>query len=151
MDWWALLVLGARSSWSIRSTSIRMVFWSSWFEAAAFDGERSLAFPLPLFLYWPERVEKVELAGEGFLFVSSGVVIVGCDELPTAGGAGAAFLGAMIVVKFVRWMWRSWSPELKNSGLKNPHASLIQESVVLVSVLLVDILNAFPGGRVSFR
>jgi hypothetical protein len=50
---------------------------------------------------------------------------MGCDELLTAGGARAAFLGAMIVVKFVRWMWRSWSPKLNNSRLKNPHASLI--------------------------
>jgi hypothetical protein len=50
---------------------------------------------------------------------------VGYDELLTAGGARAAFLGAMIVVKFVRWMWRLWSPELNNSRLKNPHASLI--------------------------
>ena len=45
----------------------------------------------------------------------------------------------------------SRSPKLKNSRLKNPHASLIQESVVVVSVLLVDILNTFLGSRVSFR
>ena len=91
------------------------MLWSSWLEFVAFEGpvsrirrhgwERSFAFPLPLPLLRPERAEEAELAGEGSLFVSSGVVVAGCDEPSVVGGAiaTAAFFGAMIVVEF-GWM-----------------------------------------------